>query len=83
MFNMYAFSEVIVFRDDKGETNIDYGALGNFSIAGCWVHLSRDSSSYIASFYFPTGSKCQIGPFAITFPSFARFDFFDVLPGPF
>lgn len=52
----FFFADVVVFRDDKGETNIEYGALGNFSISGCWVHLSRDSSSYIASFYFPTGS---------------------------
>jgi len=46
--------DVVVLREDKGETNIDYGALGNFSIAGCWVHVSRDSSSYLTSFYFPT-----------------------------
>jgi len=61
--------DVIVFRDDKGETNIDYGALGNFSIAGCWVHLSRDSSSFVASFYFPTALLVLISLMSFLVPA--------------
>jgi len=60
--------DVVVLREDKGETNIDYGALGNFSIAGCWVHVSRDSTSYLTSFYFPTALLVMISLMSFLVP---------------
>ena len=34
---------------------INYGDLGNFSIAGGKIMIARHASSYISSYYFPLG----------------------------
>ena len=34
---------------------INYGDLGNFSIAGGKIMIARHASSYISSYYFPSG----------------------------
>merc|ERR1712045_719116 len=62
--------DVIVFKDE--ETNIDYGALGNFSIAGCWINLSRSSSSFIASLYVPSGVLVLISLISFLVPAEER-----------
>eukprot|EP00091_Calanus_sinicus_P005152 TRINITY_DN15538_c0_g1_i1.p1 TRINITY_DN15538_c0_g1~~TRINITY_DN15538_c0_g1_i1.p1 ORF type:complete len:294 (-),score=61.59 TRINITY_DN15538_c0_g1_i1:84-872(-) len=37
------------------ENVIDYGSLGNFSVAGFEIILSRHSSSYLVTYYLPAG----------------------------
>ena len=40
---------------DSEESMINYGDLGNFSIAGGKIMIARHASSYISSYYFPSG----------------------------
>ena len=37
------------------ENMIDYGSLGNFSVSGFEVVLTRHVSSYLVTYYLPAG----------------------------
>ena len=46
---------------DHDDTNIDFGDLGNFSIAGMEIRFSRQVSAYIMNyFYLPSGFQTQL-----------------------
>ena len=56
---------------------INYGALGNFSIAGMQFVLTRHSAPYISSYYFPSGMIEDLSTLALNTWTFIRSPCFD------
>merc|ERR1719422_214091 len=59
-FKTYGGKNILPFKTatealSEEEKMINYGALGNFSIAGMQFVLTRHSAPYITSYYFPSG----------------------------